>query len=399
MHLIKRIISVLLSLVLLCTAAYAQDWASEHQTVEAEQVLHQVFGYQLNILAYDGLGTMGDGAFAFLVQDENQDYHLAIAESIDGEYGLTVDNTNPRMNGTLPVQLAMNMTVKPDQDGVLAREYELILSYTYGEGSLIKVFAHSAGNSPEWHVDQLVYDLQTSGYVITLLPDRLLIQEPGRKPDHYEMWDLFCPGNFTTTDLSSFKPDSLPAFCSESYYDSYVMKDTCLWLNPFNKSENPIPLGEDEYVFCYFSIGDWTFVFCPEPFTYGFVPTSVLPPRLYGDVSQCEIDLSKMNDQDRHRYPDGLLESAIQTVKDYYADSPGVTLYEIEYADDWTKMMYEDRPDDLGNYTYKGDNDAFICFYVDIEYTDGRYYYGDPFSFLMLAHERNGQWHIVDGGS
>ena len=395
MRLINRIISVLLSLVLLCSVAYAEDWewASRYQTEKAEMVLSSTY----TVLDYDGLGTMGDGAFAFLVQDESQDYHLVIAESIEGEYRLTVDNTNPRMNGALPVQLAMNMTVKPDQSGELSREYELILSYAYGEGSLIKVFAHSAGDSPDWHVDQLVYDL--NNYIITLLPDHLLIRETDKDPEHYETWDLSCPGNFTTTDLTSFNPDSLPAFCSESYYASYVMKDTCLWLNPFNKSENPIPLGEDEYVFCYFSIGDWTFVFCPEPFTYGFVPTSVLPPRLYGDVSQCEIDLSEMNDQDRQRYPDGLLESAIQTVKDYYADSPGVTLYKIEYADGWTKMMYEDRPDDLGNYTYEGDNDAFICFYVDIEYVDGRYYYGDPFSFLMLAHERNGQWHIVDGGS
>ena len=397
MRLIKRIISVLLSLILLYTAAYAQDWANEYQTTEAELVLNRTFGDQYKILSYDGLSTMQDGAFAFLLQDESQDYHLVIAESIDGEYRLTVDNTNPGMNGALPVQLAMNMIVKPDQNGELSREYELILSYAYGKSSLIKVYAHSAGDSPEWYVDQLIYDL--SYYVITLLPDRLLIQDPDRfNPEHYETWDLFCPGNFTTTDLSSFNPDSLPSYCADKVYPSYVMKDTCLWLNPFDGSEDPIQLRENEFVSCYFFVGDWTFVWGPEPFTYGFVPTSVLAPRLYGDVSQCETDLSEMDDQDRQRYPDDLLESAVQTVKDYYADGPGVTLYKIEYVDDWTEQMYEDYSMDHDNFEYEGDYDAFICFAIDIEYEDDRYHYGDPFSFLWLAHETDGQWYIVDGG-
>ena len=262
--------------------------------------------------------------------------------------------------------------------------------------TLSLIFAHSAGNSPEWHVDQLVYDL--SCYVITLLPDHLLIREPDRNPEHYETWDLSCPGSFTATDLSSFNPGNLPTYCAARCYASYVMKDTCLWLNPFDGSGNPIELEEDEYVSCYFSVGDWTFVFCPEPFTYGFVPTSVLAPRLYGDVSQCETDLSEMDDQDRQHYPEGLLESAIQTVKDYCADGPGVTLSKIEYADGWTELMYEDYSKDPDSFEYKEDYDAFICFAIDIEYEDDRYHYGDPFSFLWLAHETDGQWYIVDGG-
>ena len=399
MRLIKRIISVLL-LVLLCTAASAQEWASKYQTSDAELVLGRTFGDQYKILAYDGLGTMQDGAFAFLIQEENQKCHLVIAESIDGQYRLTVDNTNPKMNHSLPVQLAMNMTVKPEEDGALTRKYELILSYTNEDDTLIKVFAHSAGNSPEWSVDQLVYDLKNSGYIITLTPDRLLVRAlDKRNPDHYETWDLSCPGDFTSTDLSSFNPDNLLTYCAEGDYSSYMMKEAYQQELPCDNSDESNLLEEDEYVYCYFSVGDWSFVFCPYTFTEGFVPTRFLAPRLYGDVSQCEVILDGMDDQDRQRYPDDLLESALQTVKDNYADGPGVVLYNIEYYDEWTEMMYKDYGDDPDILEYEADYDAFIAFYVDAEYIDSRYFFGDQITYLFLAHETNGQWEIIDRGS
>lgn len=400
----KCLLIILLLLCVLCSYAVAEEM--EIACPQAiKDLLQQRYGL-FSVLEYngegpyDGWGGNKDGAFAFLIQHDD-DYRFVIIESIDSVYCITAEQLYPVLNGIVPQNISLELVEEQNEKGQFVRNYELTYNYKAPDYNL-QVTAHSSQHSSSWNIDALFYLCDNGDLLVHLTSESLWVHELAFDGfNDYNEWKIPYQGVLLPADFSSFSvTDIYQQFHTESY-GTYLIDNAILWHDPFVQSEKIGEIESDEYVRGLFLLEDWEYVFIPMPECSGFIHTSVLAPHLHGNFDQCEIILT---DKAYERYTDELLEDAVQAAKEYFNDAP-YTLRKIEYDDYFTDELYLAHEGKL-NYgiciSPDDDYDAFTCFKVEWEIQDLRYLFGYEDEaweeFLSLAHTPQGKWICVDCG-